>query len=323
MKRLLTTLSMMGVVLLVTGCGVLGGTPPPTYTPLPTYTPFPTFTPEPSPTATFLPSPTPLPLETPTPAVVETPTPLATPTSSQAQAVLAYGSNMRTGPGTQYEVIQEMDAGTPLIVLGRDLNGSWLLVRSPLGREGWVRITQIQQPFDVARVPLAPDLPPSTPVAAATGTARPGATATSGPAPSGALSYTVVAGGPQVCQDVTWQMPARFTVTSTNAPIPPFDSINPQNMVGVRVYQLTRYALPTYLEAKIQGNVTPGDCRESDSTCRNVSFSLCVSAAPDAPIGGGDRVHTVHFALGTQSYSTLFVETEADIPLAANVTTGP
>src|SRR5689334_14003212 len=97
---------------LLAGCSLGGiGAPPPTVTPQPTNTALPpTETPLPSATATFLPSPTPLPSSTPTADNI-TPTVAATPTSTQLQAVLAFGANLREGPGTQYDSLDELNAG--------------------------------------------------------------------------------------------------------------------------------------------------------------------------------------------------------------------
>jgi hypothetical protein len=137
---------------------------------------------QPEATATASPTPTTaLLLDVPTststatvePAVTQTtlpPTeePTAKPTvvlESVAEATLAYDSNLRTGPGVEFDVISPIQAGTKLAVLARDWPGLWLLVRTEDGQEGWLAASQIaEEDIDVPLLPLAPDIatpPPS------------------------------------------------------------------------------------------------------------------------------------------------------------------
>jgi hypothetical protein len=118
-------------------------------------------------TALLLDLPTPTPTATVKPAATQTtlpPTeePTAKPTvvlESVAEATLAYDSNLRTGPGVEFDVISPLQAGTKLVILARDWPGLWLLVRTEDGREGWLAASQIaEKDIDIPLLPLAPDI---------------------------------------------------------------------------------------------------------------------------------------------------------------------
>lgn len=135
-------------------------TPYPTYTPPPTYTPYPTYTLYPSPTQTFLPSVTPTPTITPTPN--PTPTATATPFAGW-ETILAFGANLRAGPGLEYPVIAVRNAGEPLTIWARDASGRWVLVEMGDGLRAWVATTQIGGPLDMTLIPRASETPTLAP----------------------------------------------------------------------------------------------------------------------------------------------------------------
>lgn len=317
MKRLLI-LILIVLAVAVTGCSAVSPTEAPTQTPYPTYTPQPTYTPFPTATATFLPSPTPSPEPSATPTADGTSEGTrAAPTTSSAggqgvQATLAFGSNLREGPGVVFDAITSLDAGDTLTILGRDTSGLWVYIRTSTGQEGWLAVRQLQGPVDIPRIPLAAVIPtPSvtlTPTSATTS-----ATATTAPA-SGDISMTVKAGANPVCQTVTWTFANRYAVDSTTAEILPFDSTSPQNVAGRDAFKMMRDAVPDFIDVKIEGNLTPGDCRESDGTCQSATFKLCAGSPASAPTGGSEYRQNIILQIGNQSYNNFYLDVQASIP---------
>ncbi len=94
-------------------------TPQPTATATATATDAATDTPEP--TAT----PTSSPTDTPAPTATSTSTPTATPVLA---STIPDRVNVRTGPGTAYDVVAKIPSGTSLSVLMKDASGEWLQV---------------------------------------------------------------------------------------------------------------------------------------------------------------------------------------------------
>jgi hypothetical protein len=320
------------LAVLLVSCGLAGGDQSSaeiaTYTPLPTYTALPTYTPFPTATATFLPSPTPLPEESPTPTEgAETPEPTA---SFDNQGVLQFSSNLREGPGLEFDDIIRLAAGEQFLIIGRDLPGNWLFGRAASGQEGWVRLTQFEGPIQIARIPLAQDIP--TPEVTFTPSdededdeeeeeeeSGPTPTPIAAEAPPGSLQFVITAGAVPVCETFTWEMPQTFNVDNTDGPIPPFDFDNTATTVGVIAYQLSRSAVPDFITLSLDGDVLPGDCDDSSDLCKLVTMTMCVSAPAHAPTGGSDYVQNVLFSIGTQSYDQYFQETQASIPTVFRV----
>jgi uncharacterized protein YgiM (DUF1202 family) len=52
------------------------------------------------------------------------------------------GSNLRTGPGPQYEIVTMLNSATPVQVLAA--TGSWLHVRTPDGTEGFILASRLK-----------------------------------------------------------------------------------------------------------------------------------------------------------------------------------
>ena len=162
---LLVALVGGGALLLLTGVG--RPTPvvvAPSATPLPSATPT-TATETPTP-----PPPTPSPTPTKTPVSSPSPTHSATATSTEkpiitpegaVEAALAFDTNLRTGPGIDFDVITVLQGGTSLLILARDRLGTWLFVHTPTGDEGWVFASQVEgEGLDILLLPTATNLPP-------------------------------------------------------------------------------------------------------------------------------------------------------------------
>jgi hypothetical protein len=322
LKKLLIAILLV-LALALAGCKVIAPTSAPTYTPVPTYTPLPTYTPFPTATATFLPPPTEVVLDTPTPVVIDAPDVLTTPTSAGLQAVLAFGSNLREGPGKLFDVITRLSAGETLMILGRDVPGFWIFVRTATGLEGWVAVTQVQGPLDIPRIPLAQNIPTpevtgspqvGTPETPATASGTTTVTSTSLPSGTpGTYFFVITAGAPQQCETLTIGVPTRFHVDDIDETIPPYNSTDPTSVVGVRVYRVFRTYVPAFIQLLTSGDMTPGDC-QSDNTCGTATFEICMSASTTAPTGGNDYIQNITLVVGTQSYDQLFEEARVEIP---------
>jgi uncharacterized protein YraI len=81
--------------------------------------------------------------------------------------VIADPLNVRAGPGTNYNVIGQVEVGDPLTVHGRNARGDWLLVTLADGTEGWVAAQFTSYSFDLNTIPVAQTIP-AAPAAAPT-----------------------------------------------------------------------------------------------------------------------------------------------------------
>lgn len=186
--------------------------PSPTPTPVPpTSTDAPPLTPTPIPTATFTPSPTDTPAATQTPTVVPTPTLIPTPTATPPDAVVVAtsGLNLRSGPGTIYDIITSLRNGDILDVLGRILSDDWIQVRSVNpGVVGWVRATPelVQVNINLDTIPIITPPPPPTP------------TANNTPTPTTTFTATCMLEGPPTLLE------------------PPNNTVSANNRLGLRWY---------------------------------------------------------------------------------------
>lgn len=154
----------------------------PTHTPTATATALPpTETPTPEPTAT--------PTETPQPTATPTETPIAQPQASTTSAI-----NVRSGPGTAYPVVAQLQPGRPVDILGRNGDGTWWQVLLGSGDEGWVAasVVNVSGPMDdvavAANIPPAPVQPTPRPQP----TVAPAAQPTQPPAPQPSGGYALV-----------------------------------------------------------------------------------------------------------------------------------
>lgn len=135
--------------------------PSPTDVPVPTETPeLPTYTPHPSNTPTIKPNPTPTNTSTPSPEAI----------------VVAEKLNLRTGPGTGYNIIASLIQGTVLEILGANSANSWIKVATDKEIAGWVaaapqfvEIRNVADGIPLVTIPPTPTLAITpTPVASPT-----------------------------------------------------------------------------------------------------------------------------------------------------------
>ena len=98
--------------------------------------------------------------------------PSATPPPVRVEAIEPQGTNVRAGPGTDYDLLGTMVAGQVGEILGRSNDSAWLKITyvGPHGNEGWV-FRQIVRVFgDVPTLPIAE--PPPTPTLPPTSTSE-------------------------------------------------------------------------------------------------------------------------------------------------------
>lgn len=76
------------------------------------------------------------PTSTPTPPATPTPTP--SPSADLVGAVNADPLNVRSGPGTAFDLLFTLTEGDVVLVLGRSTDGAWLKIRIDARPEGWV-----------------------------------------------------------------------------------------------------------------------------------------------------------------------------------------
>ena len=145
------------------------------------------------------------------------PTVTGTPTGPLA-SVLAYkaesdGINIRSGPGTYYDVIGKMWIDSKLPVIGKSPGGDWLLVKDPSlpGGKGWVFSFNVD--VTTGDIPVA-EVPP-TPVPQATAQIDP----------------TLAA------QFITTPIATRLPTYTPSAPltIPTFEVFDSQSFAGIPV----------------------------------------------------------------------------------------
>jgi hypothetical protein len=159
----------------------------------PTRTPLPTFTPAPPPTSLAAapthtpipasPSPTPTSVlvtpDTPTPApdatteappATESPAPDETPVPGGASVTVDVNLNVRNGPGTNYDRIGVLSAGTTVEIIGRVASSTWWQIpfSDAPGGKGWISAgygtASNTEAVPVVEAPPAPS--PAAPTAA-------------------------------------------------------------------------------------------------------------------------------------------------------------
>ena len=124
-------------------------------------------------------------VQRPTPTQPPTSRPPAAPTvtkpSSEPTGYVNFDFlNVRTGPGTKYDLIAKLNRSQSLSLVGRNSDGTWALVRLPGGQEGWVFTQYLTATVPITSLPVIGDtLPTPTPGRSAT-TPTPGQPATPG-----------------------------------------------------------------------------------------------------------------------------------------------
>jgi len=322
--RRLTPIVIIGVLLVLVGCQFGAPAPAPTLTPLPTQTPLPTATMLPSPTATFLPSPTPVP-ETPEPEDEEQETETPEAPSGGLEAFLAFGSNLRTGPGAEFEVIDQLDAGEPLVIEGRDRDGFWLFVTTSIGQEGWVALRQFEGPIDVARIAEVEDVPELDEDAVADEESEDGEADAEGeetetPTPElteGALTIEIKLNSSAiVCEEGTIGVPGRYAAENFDDPIPGFDFDNAASIVEQKSFRFFRPEVAQWIALTVENSeIQPRQCREEDGSCGAFDISLCAGIGLPSEAVAGAFPSTVTIQFGTQSYNQFFVDAEQEFPV--------
>lgn len=124
-------------------------------------------------TAASLPTPVPA-TETPIPADTSTPTQVSTP---KPPAVIS-DALCWVGPGSQYEVVSAIRAGTQVELLGQGSVAGWLVVRNPIYHDPcWIEASRVQidSGYDLSglKIIYPPPTPTLTPTLTPTSTATP------------------------------------------------------------------------------------------------------------------------------------------------------
>lgn len=64
--------------------------------------------------------------------------------------------NIRSGPGTRFRIVGQLDAGERAELLARDAGSGWLRIRSESGLIGWVSRDYVDTAFDIRQLPIQP-----------------------------------------------------------------------------------------------------------------------------------------------------------------------
>jgi hypothetical protein len=78
-------------------------------------------------------------------------------------------TNIRTGPGTNYEIIVTLEIGVQLVIEARNADTSWILLRGENGLRGWgkTRLFRLSQNVQLWLLPISAEILNRTEVAAA------------------------------------------------------------------------------------------------------------------------------------------------------------
>jgi len=74
--------------------------------------------------------------------------------SDPAGVVLTGALNVRSGPGVSYSVNGVVSQGEVVSVIGRNDDGSWVIIQTPSGLEGWVNSSYLQINVPVQSLPV-------------------------------------------------------------------------------------------------------------------------------------------------------------------------
>ena len=114
----------------------------------------PVITPEPIAPPTAEPTPTARPSPTVPPEATAAPTSVPEVTVPIAARTTGGGLRMRSGPGTDFEVLVLLAEGQEVNVLGRDEAGEWLKISLGSGEEGWVTAEFVDVGVAVEALPI-------------------------------------------------------------------------------------------------------------------------------------------------------------------------
>ena len=102
-------------------------------------------------------APTPTPTATPEPTMTPTPTPTATPDQTPRFAVARERVNVRSGPGTGFEVVGQLVQGDSYEIEGRNPAGDWYVFEFE-GQRGWIYAPMLEVENRLA-IPITKDVP--------------------------------------------------------------------------------------------------------------------------------------------------------------------
>ncbi|MFN8444963.1 MAG: SH3 domain-containing protein [Caldilineaceae bacterium] len=139
----------------------------------------------------------PLPTATPAPSTAQVALALPSPTDtppSTPQVSASKSINVRSGPGTDYPVINALQTGATAEVTGKNLDESWWQVTLADGTTGWVYAPLVQAQGPVAAIAVV-DAPP--PPATATPTQAPTVEVENSPTPAEVVAEATAAPTPQ------------------------------------------------------------------------------------------------------------------------------
>ncbi len=139
---------------------------------------------------------TPTPIREPTATSTDIPNTVAPPTAAPLSQcnVSTTLLNLRTGPGIQFEIVDQMPNGTVFEALGRIPDASWIFGASPQSM-GWASAKYMTCNFDILQLPIEALLPidaPPTSTSNPTATIRPVPAASETPTPLSTPSETPI-----------------------------------------------------------------------------------------------------------------------------------
>lgn len=73
--------------------------------------------------------------------------------------------NVRGGPGTEYAIVDGLDAGEQAAIAGKSPAGDWWQIALPTGQQGWVLGQLVQTTGDTSAVAVAANIPAPPPTA--------------------------------------------------------------------------------------------------------------------------------------------------------------
>ena len=119
-----------------------------------------------------------------------------TPVVAQSDSLpyATYQLTMRTGAGTNYDVVTYLDAGTPVVLEARNADISWVLGHTEDGTwRGWMYAIYLTYPagYSAARLPVSEEVVGTTPVPAQASQPQGSGDSAPAPAPGGVNAYAV------------------------------------------------------------------------------------------------------------------------------------
>ncbi|MEZ4517141.1 MAG: SH3 domain-containing protein [Chloroflexota bacterium] len=139
------------------------------------------------------------------------------------------------GPAYYYQFFDEIDVGQSVAVIGRNEDGTWLRVRLPDGREGWIESAVLSLPVPASMLPPLPetaDTPTTTPMAT-----TPPATATTMPSVTALLTEAPLPTATPLATATPTVLPtATATIAPTSTATEPVELPSPTSTPGAEDY---------------------------------------------------------------------------------------